>query len=115
MLDCFHPTEIPDHSSRGLPSQAFTPQVSDQGVGYGAWPASVSVTKVAWNEGGGLAGAGLLASGTASGLCRVDWLGSGGQGRWWGDGKRRFEHVWTVDERGRREGGDGNEMDVDDR
>ena len=34
--------------------------------------------RVAWNEGSGLAGASWLASATASGLCRVDWL----EGRW---------------------------------
>ncbi len=27
-----------------------------------------------WNTGGGLAAASLLASGTACGLCRIDWL-----------------------------------------
>jgi transcription factor C subunit 6 len=33
---------------------------------------------VVWNNGNGLANASLLASATASGLCRVDWL----EGRW---------------------------------
>lgn len=40
----------------------------------GAWPANVSVTCVRWNSGGGLTRAPLLASATASGLCRVDYL-----------------------------------------
>ena len=40
----------------------------------GAWPPEVSVTKTRWNNGSGLARASLLASSTASGLCRIDWL-----------------------------------------
>jgi transcription factor C subunit 6 len=36
------------------------------------------VHRVVWNNGNGLASSGLLASGTASGLCRVDVL----WGRW---------------------------------
>ena len=46
--------------------------------GTGAWPTQVGVHKVAWNCGNGLEAAGLLASGTASGLGRVDFL----EGRW---------------------------------
>lgn len=37
--------------------------------------------KVTWNNGNGLSGCGLLASATASGLCRVDNL----WGRWMKD------------------------------
>jgi transcription factor C subunit 6 len=33
---------------------------------------------VTWNDGNGLVAAGMLASGTGSGLCRVDWI----WGRW---------------------------------
>lgn len=40
----------------------------------GSWPAEVSVTRTTWNNGCGLARAPLLASATASGLCRVDYL-----------------------------------------
>ncbi|KAF8495375.1 hypothetical protein JB92DRAFT_2993071 [Gautieria morchelliformis] len=43
-------------------------------VATGAWPPEVSVTRVTWQSGSGLARAPLLASATASGLCRVDWL-----------------------------------------
>ena len=43
-------------------------------IGTGAWPPEVSVTCVRWNHGSGLARAPLLASATASGLCRIDWL-----------------------------------------
>ena len=44
----------------------------------GAWAPEVSVQRVAWNNGNGLGNCQLLASGTASGLCRIDWL----SGRW---------------------------------
>ncbi|KAG6369764.1 hypothetical protein JVT61DRAFT_13581 [Boletus reticuloceps] len=44
----------------------------------GVWPSEIGVHRVAWNNGNGLGGAPLLASATASGLCRVDWL----LGRW---------------------------------
>ena len=44
----------------------------------GVWPPEMGVHRVAWNNGNGLGGAPLLASATASGLCRVDWL----MGRW---------------------------------
>ncbi|KAI9065456.1 hypothetical protein FKP32DRAFT_1624196 [Trametes sanguinea] len=46
--------------------------------GTGAWPPEVGVHRVVWNDGNGLARTPLLASATASGLCRVDWL----LGRW---------------------------------
>ena len=44
----------------------------------GVWPPEVGVQRVAWNNSNGLGGAPLLASATASGLCRVDLL----MGRW---------------------------------
>jgi hypothetical protein len=47
----------------------------------GAWSPEVAVTCTRWNEGCGIGQAPLLASATASGLCRVDWLG----GRFHGD------------------------------
>ena len=40
----------------------------------GAWSPEISVTRVTWQSGSGLARAPLLASATASGLCRIDWL-----------------------------------------
>jgi len=49
--------------------------------GGGAWHASVGVHRVAWHSKAGLAAAGLLASATGSGLCRVDFL----EGRWFRD------------------------------
>jgi len=50
------------------------PSIDARSPNSGAWPANVSVTCVRWNSGGGLTRAPLLASATASGLCRVDWL-----------------------------------------
>ncbi|KAG6370153.1 hypothetical protein JVT61DRAFT_12374 [Boletus reticuloceps] len=44
----------------------------------GVWPPEIGIHRVAWNNGNGLGGAPLLASATASGLCRVNWL----LGRW---------------------------------
>lgn len=46
----------------------------DPAKASGAWSPEVGVTRVAWNQGNGLANACWLASATASGLCRVDWL-----------------------------------------
>ena len=43
-------------------------------VGTGAWPPEVGIHRVVWNDGNGLAGTPLLASASASGLCRIDWL-----------------------------------------
>ena len=43
-------------------------------VGTGAWPPEVGIHRVVWNDGNGLARSLMLASATASGLCRVDWL-----------------------------------------
>lgn len=48
--------------------------------GSGVWPVQVGVHRVAWHSGGGLHSAPLLASGTASGLCRIDWMKGRGQG-----------------------------------
>lgn len=58
---------------------------------------------MSWNQGNGLAAAGMLASGSAAGLCRVDLL----NGRWL-KGKIPYGTVAEI----RREGSD--DMDVDD-
>lgn len=47
----------------------------------GVWPPEIGVHRVVWNDGNGLGCVPLLASGTGSGLCRVDWL----PGRWFRD------------------------------
>ncbi|KIP08890.1 hypothetical protein PHLGIDRAFT_68606 [Phlebiopsis gigantea 11061_1 CR5-6] len=46
--------------------------------GTGAWPPEVGIHRAVWNGGNGLASAPWLASATASGLCRVDFL----RGKW---------------------------------
>jgi transcription factor C subunit 6 len=59
---------------------------------------------VKWNSGNGFAGARLLASGTASGICRIDWL----EGRWM-KGKIPYGSIANV----RREMDTVDDMDVD--
>jgi transcription factor C subunit 6 len=73
-------------------------------VGTGVWPRQVGVHRVTWNCTNGLAAAGLLASATASGLCRVDEL----WGRWMKDKVPYLgvEHI-------RVEMEDADAMDVD--
>jgi len=46
--------------------------------GSALWPYEASVLSTCWNSCNGLENAPWLASGTASGLVRIDWL----QGRW---------------------------------
>ena len=40
----------------------------------GIWPPQVTVTCTRWQNGAGIGQACLLASATASGLCRIDWV-----------------------------------------
>lgn len=71
--------------------------------GGGAWHPSVGVHRVAWHGGAGLAAAGLLASATGSGLCRVELL----EGRWFRD-RVPYERVEAI-----RLEGQEDAMDVD--
>ena len=73
--------------------------------GGGAWHPFVGVQRVAWHSGAGLAAAGLLASATGSGLCRVDFL----EGRWFRD-RVPYERVEVM----RLEEEDAMDVDVDD-
>ncbi|PPQ65649.1 hypothetical protein CVT24_011803 [Panaeolus cyanescens] len=79
MLDHFLPQESVDRPSAARSAKDkgkdkdFYPPPS-----CGAWPPEVGVHRVVWNCGNGLASCGLLAAGTSSGLCRVDWV----LGRW---------------------------------
>ncbi|KAH9900932.1 hypothetical protein C8Q73DRAFT_676309 [Cubamyces lactineus] len=66
-------------------------------VGTGAWPPEVGVHRVVWNDGNGLGRTPLLASATASGLCRVDWL----MGRWVRD---QLPYMGIEGMRGEKEG-----------
>lgn len=81
MLERFLPQETQERpaatraaKSKGQQSEHYKAHP----VGTGAWPREVGVHRVTWNSGNGLAAAGLLASVTGSGLCRVDEL----WGRW---------------------------------
>jgi transcription factor C subunit 6 len=81
MLDCFFPQIRPPANKPG--KEAKGPTVEPIGIltnvsSTGAWPTQVGVHRVSWNSGNGFSAAGLLGSGTASGLGRVDWL----EGRW---------------------------------
>ncbi|KAJ8468928.1 hypothetical protein ONZ51_g9335 [Trametes cubensis] len=66
-------------------------------VGTGAWPPEVGIHRVVWNDGNGLGRIPLLASATASGLCRVDWL----MGRWVRD---QLPYMGIEGMRGEKEG-----------
>ncbi|OSD08431.1 hypothetical protein PYCCODRAFT_1455543 [Trametes coccinea BRFM310] len=71
MLENFLPQEIQNRANAVRQNKSIP-------GGTGAWPPEVGIHRVAWNDGNGLARTPLLASATASGLCRVDWL----LGRW---------------------------------
>lgn len=73
MLERFLPVETQDR-----PSASRSKATPIKSPGTGAWPPEVAVTRVVWHEGAGLEGASWLASASASGLCRIDWL----KGRW---------------------------------
>ena len=69
--------EIPDRSGAAAArkgKEMATDDFQTGTQGTGAWSPEVSVTRVSWNNGAGLARAPLLASATASGICRIDWL-----------------------------------------
>ena len=65
---CFVSQEAQERTSSGKNTQETSKSSS------ALWPTAIGVQRVSWNSGGGLARAPLLASGTGSGLCRVDWL-----------------------------------------
>ncbi|KDQ10972.1 hypothetical protein BOTBODRAFT_115064 [Botryobasidium botryosum FD-172 SS1] len=77
MLENFFPRVQPRRRPRlSPPSQAQlrsqpAPSLAE---GSGSWPVEVGVHRVAWHNGAGMARSPLLASGTACGLVRIDWL-----------------------------------------
>ncbi|KAF8630441.1 hypothetical protein AX17_005418 [Amanita inopinata Kibby_2008] len=79
MLEHFLPQEMQERASTSQSSgkKANKAKAAPAG-GTGAWPQQVGVQRVAWNSGNGPASSALLASATASGLCRIDVL----WGRW---------------------------------
>ncbi|KAH6902689.1 hypothetical protein BKA70DRAFT_1516504 [Coprinopsis sp. MPI-PUGE-AT-0042] len=101
MLDCFLPEEVPDARSavkNTKKNDAPLPQNT------GAWSKNVSIHRVRWNNGNGPAASCLLASATASGLCRVDVL----WGRWIKD-KMPYGGIEQI----RMENGDAMDVDSD--
>jgi len=76
MLEQFLPQVLPS-MNQGSKSKK-TDYETTTPTSTGVWPSQVGIHRMAWNSGNGLGGAPLLASGTAAGLCRVDWL----EGRW---------------------------------
>ncbi|VDB82779.1 unnamed protein product [Peniophora sp. CBMAI 1063] len=77
MLDQLLPGETPDRANPAQRAVRARIPAAPPPSGTGAWPSNIAVTRVAWGA-GSLAAAPLLASATASGLCRIDWL----EGRW---------------------------------
>ncbi|KAH0826976.1 hypothetical protein J3R83DRAFT_4635 [Lanmaoa asiatica] len=81
MLEHFLPQETQEKSTNikgKTREKKEDAEASGRSTSTGVWPPEIGVHRVAWNNGNGLGGAPLLASATASGLCRVDWL----MGRW---------------------------------
>jgi len=60
--------------SRGHKDPAQSEKAEYDREGSGSWPPEVGVHRVAWNTSNGMTKCQLLASGTASGLCRIDSL-----------------------------------------
>ncbi|KAM6500158.1 hypothetical protein JOM56_003172 [Amanita muscaria] len=102
MLEHFLPQEMPERPGAASQSSKKSGSKPAPAGGTGAWPWQVGIQRVAWNNGNGLGSCGLLASATASGLCRVDNL----WGRWMKD-KVPYAGVENI----RVE--DGAAMDVD--
>ena len=86
MLERQFPQEFVDRvAATRAPKTPSSTQSSQGGAGKfnsgsatGAWPHQVGVHRVVWNNGNGLEASALVAAGTASGLCRVEWV----WGRW---------------------------------
>ncbi|KAJ7600867.1 WD40-repeat-containing domain protein [Mycena floridula] len=77
MLERFFPIEAVDRPTAAAKSKASS-RLEDPFISTGAWPRQVGVQRVVWNSSNGLGNAGLLASATSSGLCRIDNL----RGKW---------------------------------
>jgi transcription factor C subunit 6 len=107
MLERFLPQVRPSmHAGNKPPKGSGKKQEAGISTGTGAWPSQVAVHRVVWNAGNGLNAAPLLASGTASGLCRVDWL----MGRWLRD---KISYGGVINIRG-EVGADEGELSPDD-
>ncbi|KAK7463100.1 hypothetical protein VKT23_007685 [Stygiomarasmius scandens] len=80
MLERFLPQETQDRPTARSGQKTKEAGKTTSGS-TGAWPREVGVQRVIWNSGNGLEASGMLASATASGLCRIDVL----WGRWMKD------------------------------
>ncbi|EGN95833.1 hypothetical protein SERLA73DRAFT_187061 [Serpula lacrymans var. lacrymans S7.3] len=81
MLEHFLPQESQEKPTNTKLKDNTQARKDEDGVATGStgvWPPEVGIHRVAWNSANGLGGAPWLASATASGLCRIDWL----LGRW---------------------------------
>lgn len=105
MLTCLQETHDRPTATRTAKNKNQQP-IKTSIVSTGVWPREVGIHRATWNNGNGLAGAGLLATATASGLCRIDNL----SGRWIKD-KMPYGGIENI----RIEQGDGevDDMDVD--
>ncbi|KAL4259264.1 General transcription factor 3C component [Pleurotus pulmonarius] len=104
MLECLLPKEMhimPVNEARSKKAK----EVDKTPVGIDAWPKEVGVHRVVWNSRNGFQAANMLASATASGLCRIDIP----SGRWFKD-KIPYHSVAAV--RGEASA-DGEDVDVD--
>lgn len=62
-------------------ARSKNPETVPAQANSGVWAPEVGVQRATWNNGNGLGNCQLLLSGTASGLCRIDWV----TGRWFKD------------------------------
>ncbi|TFK17192.1 hypothetical protein FA15DRAFT_761163 [Coprinopsis marcescibilis] len=74
MLEHFLPQEVPDARSAVTKAGKEKNSAPAPSGGTGAWSREVGIHRVCWNNGNGLGSSSLLASATASGLCRIDAL-----------------------------------------
>ncbi|KAF7346119.1 Pre-mRNA splicing factor [Mycena sanguinolenta] len=109
MLERFFPLEAQDRPTQTKAIRAEKAKGKDNTyvapTSTGTWPEQVGVQRVVWNCGNGLAASSLLASSTASGLCRVDVV----WGRWLND-KVPYGSIQALR---MEEGAQGDAMDVD--
>jgi len=80
-VDACNPGQETLDRSAAKKARSKHPEANLAQINPGAWTPEVSVQRVVWNNGNGLGNCQLLVSGTASGLCRIDWMG----GRWFKD------------------------------
>lgn len=105
MLEQFFPQESQDRGAANNPKNFKLKNTANDERGTGVWPKGVGVQRVVWNSGNGLGGAGILASATGAGLCRVDVL----SGRWMKEKTLRMPYGGIENIRLERE----DDMDVD--